>query len=326
MMTADNLRLMDVFSLKAVLSGYELPTSGSKPVLLKRLLDHVNKDFVMPPAPPPSDTAAGPVSLPVSSTPTPAAGAAAEAVAGAGVAPKSLKDEHFDRLEAVWKREKGLGAMLVQGVAKDEEEEEDEEEEDKEEDYTAEQLTELRHIVITKKRESALKKAMAFVTIGQSEEDGGCMMFNTRSGNQVIRGIPKELMKAMNMKTGKARFDALFALTYALKEYDYWMHDNEMWGRDGELDDAIVQLGLMWKHLLACSNEELGIDPEFTRAGVECLLSQFRDTCDECEAVESAFRWDPNSASESEDEEENDSEEDDDDDDDDDDDEIEQEK
>jgi len=45
MMTAESLKLMDVFMLKAVLGGYGLSCSGSKAVLLKRLLDHVNSDI-----------------------------------------------------------------------------------------------------------------------------------------------------------------------------------------------------------------------------------------------------------------------------------------
>ena len=78
---------------------------------------------------------------------------------------------------------------------------------------------------------------MEFATCGQSG-DGFCM-FNTHSGNTIIAGIPKQVQKALKKKTVPEQFDYLFALTYALNEYDYWMNDNEEWGKGVQTQSLI---------------------------------------------------------------------------------------
>ena len=53
----------------------------------------------------------------------------------------------------------------------------------------------------------------------------------------------------MSKKDLKQRFDALFALTYQLKSYDFWMHDNECWEPGGELERALAALGKAYASL-----------------------------------------------------------------------------
>ena len=62
-----------------------------------------------------------------------------------------------------------------------------------------------------------------------------------RDGNNVVFGIPIEVKKALKKKTRSQRFDALFALTYALKITDFWMHDNEFGVPGGKLELAIKE-------------------------------------------------------------------------------------
>lgn len=69
------------------------------------------------------------------------------------------------------------------------------------------------------------------------------------------------------------------------------MHDNECWGEGGDLDKAIILLGKTWKKLLTKSNAELGIDEEYTRPGIESLLSQFANSVHSCESTEIEFKW-----------------------------------
>ena len=223
-------------------------------------------------------------------------GASAEepSAASAGEGQKGPKDAHFDRLKQAMTRENALGQMMVKGVETDEDEdnEEDDDEEDDEEEggkqYTEKKIAKLRHILINDSRSKALTKASKFASCGQS---GGFMMFNTTSGNQIISGIPTEIKKAMNKKKITERFDALFALTSSLKNYDFWMHDNEMWGEGGELDRSIIMLGAAWKKLLATSSAELGIDDEFTRPGIEELLRQFENAVVDVECIGVPFQW-----------------------------------
>ena len=142
----------------------------------------------------------------------------------------------------------------------------------------------MRYIIITNKRAKLIEKAYDF-----TDPNGG--WFNTNSGNIVIEGIPAQITRALKPKDIPSRFDGLFALTTALDTNDFWLHDNECYGEDGSLDEAILKLGKAWKSLLKHTCDELGIDPEYTRPGIESLLSKFEEKVDETECIEVAFKW-----------------------------------
>jgi len=192
-------------------------------------------------------------------------------------------EAHFARLDKAIKAVGGVGSMLVKGVegAEDDEDDEDDDEDDEDDEkqnaknakYTVEQMAAMRHIVVTKARDKAVDAGSKFATLGQHK--GGFMMFNTHQGNMVLLGMSKEVTKAVAKKNLKERFDTLFGLTFALKEYDFWMHDNEY---GDAMDKHVKPLANAWKALLTHSNEELGIDAEFTRPGVEAFLEDFADT------------------------------------------------
>lgn len=189
--------------------------------------------------------------------------------------------------------------MFIEGVedSEDDEEEDDEGDASKKVDnskkeYSVEQLSAVRMILITPRREKALKQAAHFVTCGQ--ENDCVMMFNTHSGNVVVDGIPKELNKVMRKKTFPEKFDAFFALVFQLNAHDFWMFDNEMWGPGGELNDAIKKLGNTAKKLMARTDEELGIDTESTRPGMIKLFENFQETLSSGGndlSLEEHFRW-----------------------------------
>jgi hypothetical protein len=202
-------------------------------------------------------------------------------------APLSPKDAYFQRLNAATKASGALGSMLIRGVVDaDDEENEDESEGD---NYTAEQISRLRHIIINASRDKCLTAAMDFASAGQS----GSMisMFNTHTGNTIIAGIPSQVNKAMKQKSLSASFDSLFALTFALNRYDEWMYDNEEYGKGGGLDKAIKLLGSSWKKLLGHSDAELGIDSAFTRPGIEVFLEIFERTVAGCDTIEVPFTY-----------------------------------
>ncbi len=135
-------------------------------------------------------------------------------------------------------------------------------------------------------RDKALSAAQKFVSCGQAggDDDRGFAIFDTHSGNTVVYGIPNEVKKSLKKATPPGRFDALFGLTYHLARYDFWMHDNEFYEPGGELEKAIKVLGKAWRDMLKLTDAELGIDAEFTRPGVEALLSQLADDLEGCEA------------------------------------------
>lgn len=200
----------------------------------------------------------------------------------------SPKEAHFKRLEDAQEKYNCVGAMLVVGVNSGSD---DESEPAEEPEYTAEQMSQLRHILITKARAKALEKADDFCTCGQAD-DSGFAMFSTSEGNQICAGIPKEVQAALKKKTLPERFDALFALTNGLKTHHFWMSDNECWEPGQELEKAIKTLGKAWRDMLKNSDAQLGIDGEFTRPGIEALLGQLEDDFESCEPTsEFPFKW-----------------------------------
>ena len=205
-------------------------------------------------------------------------------------APKKAKsdepspcDEYFVRLKNKITELGASGAILVKGIShkKEEEEEEDgdgdgddddddEKRKARQDKFTVAQVAELRHIIVTLSREKALTAGTKFATGGQHKESW--MTFNTHHGNTVIKGIEEHVAKAVKKKLLADRFDALYGLTSALKTYEVWMEDNE-YGE--EITDHVQSLAKAWKTLLAHSDAELGIDTEFTRPGIQSLLTDF---------------------------------------------------
>ena len=87
-------------------------------------------------------------------------------------------------------------------------------------------------------------------------------------------------------KSWPKKFDLLFAYTYKIKEYDCWMRDNE-----GDMEGMVSELACLWKKPLQKSNEELGVDAEYTRPGVLALLEDFKTMLDECEDCGLDYRF-----------------------------------
>lgn len=103
------------------------------------------------------------------------------------------------------------------------------------------------------------------------------MMFDTHSGNMAIANSLDSLTQLSRKRKLSARFDELFALTFNLVEYgETLLFDNECWGEDGQLAKLAKKLSSAWRTLMAKTDAELAIDPEFTRPGVLCLLDQMK--------------------------------------------------
>ena len=183
---------------------------------------------------------------------------------------KSPHDSFFDKKKAFMKEKGYIGSILVKGIEQDGDEEEEEEE--KEEDcdkYTEEQMNGLRFIMITQNRADKLDE-MSSLVLG--DQANSCfMMFNTSFSYKVLDslGTIKSLLK--KTKTPAQKFDLLFAYTHMVKEYDVWMHDNE-----GGMDKFTKGLASLWKRLLETSDEDLGIDAEYTKPALEEFLLQFK--------------------------------------------------
>ena len=147
-------------------------------------------------------------------------------------------------------------------------------------DYSMEALKSLRRLIITEKREEFIH----FYTI---HSDIVNSYYNNAYGQ--ILFIPKELKKIALMKNLPGKFDALLSLTLSLdSKAEKWLNRNNI----DELSDCILLLSSLWKDtILIHSNEELKIDAEYTRPGVEYLLEKFAETINAVEWVTVSFTY-----------------------------------
>ena len=207
------------------------------------------------------------------------------------IAAASSKTPNCDRynadLKRVIDRVGGIFIITVKGIEFSDEEDSKEGDEEDSKDYPTEKLNEVRMLIITERRRKLCEKYEKFV----DPNDGWS---NTNTGNTIIFNIPKEVKKIAKIKDISEKFDSLLCLTFNLNDNDMWMRDNECWGEKGDgnkLDECIQLLSKAWKGLIGKSNEELCIDPEYTRPGLECLLETFAENVDGAEAVNEPFKY-----------------------------------
>lgn len=154
--------------------------------------------------------------------------------------------DYFKRLWDTVEVQSAVGYCLIIGIPEDDENdqgdvENDEDVEDKErngmkekKNYSKDQIDSLRHVVITKNRAKQLEKATDMATCGQAGDC--CRIYNTQSGNDIIYGIDRWMKNAKSLRTAALRFDAYFALTFAInRNCSVWAQDNEMSGEGSTL-------------------------------------------------------------------------------------------
>jgi hypothetical protein len=198
----------------------------------------------------------------------------------------SLKDAYFKKLNEAITRHHCKGSMLIVAIN-----DSDDDDVDDEKELSAAELSKLRYILINDSRDKALTKAHKFASCNQDQE--GFAMFNTHEGNLICHKIPGEIKKALKKTySTPERFDHLFALTHGLKTYDFWIRDNECWEPGQELEKAMKALAKAWRDMLKSKDEELGIDADYTRPGIEALLTQLQEEFEDCESAAAfKFNW-----------------------------------
>jgi hypothetical protein len=173
-----------------------------------------------------------------------------------------------ERLDEVMKREDSIGSCVVVGLPDDNDDDEDEQTSN--ENITEEQVSKIRHILITKEREKVINR-MEKALLGDQYGDV-IQCFNTTYSYEAMEFLNDQLRK-LSGKPIADKFNRLFAMTYALWMTDYWMHDFE--DKD-YLNASLKKLSTAWKNALKEPNHKLKIDPEFTRPGIEALLHEFK--------------------------------------------------
>ena len=212
--------------------------------------------------------------------------------------------------------------ISVRGCAEDRSDSEDES------PPTAAEMTKARVILATEARMKASERAMKFAqgqhprvdisglgedsdsdampglgedsdsdAMDSDDDDGGFFFFNTANGNAVVMGLEAQIDKATDAKKPKStQFDELSMLTYAIHYNNMWFNDNEFWEEGDLVQSSCEKLATAWKKLLAHTDEELGIDPEFTRPGIEALLENFDEMLNDDPrglGVKYPFQWRP---------------------------------
>ena len=205
--------------------------------------------------------------------------------------PKSPYDIEMENLQQICDRCSGVGYSLIRGVAREQSAGTTENEED---DFdptncSQEQVNHVRVVVITKERQDRMEEMNKLVLGEQHGQE--LMTFNTSFSYQVINAwnaFTVRFHEASTTSTSsndnnnnwQEKFDLLLGFTDTLKEHDVWMHDHEDgWG--GE--KMVEQLAKSWQLVLERTNEELGVDPEYTRPGVVALLEQFKEAVESVE-------------------------------------------
>jgi hypothetical protein len=201
--------------------------------------------------------------------------------------PKSPHDVYMENMSAFIKEKGYMGSLLVKGIGRnpeaDSEDEEDEEDQQDNDNITQEQMDCLRFVLITQNRADKLEEMQALILGDQN--GASFMMFNTSFSYTVHDSLEqlKSLLKGKANKTPAQKLDLLFAYTHTVKEYDVWMHDNE-----GDMGDFTKGLAAIWKRLLKGTNDDLGIDAEFTKPALEEFLQQFQTSVEAVEAYDGA--------------------------------------
>jgi hypothetical protein len=90
--------------------------------------------------------------------------------------------------------------------------------------------------------------------------------------------VPKEIKRIKRHPTPSEQLDHLYGLTRALMDYDVWMNDHE----DCEgIQKIFSSVSKFWNLLLGKSNEELEIDPEFTRPALLVKVEQWKEQAED---------------------------------------------
>ena len=174
--------------------------------------------------------------------------------------------------------------ILVKGLPKANDDVSDDEEEDEctiqaATQYTADDMKALRYIMISKNRKSMIGEIRVKLLGEEAARVPTVIMVGAGFSGKVKRFYYTAFKKRYNKSEWAQKFDLLLALTWVLNEYDSWLVESD----EGGLEKMVKDLAQLWKKLLSKSDAEIGIDSQYTRPGIVCLLKRFKVT------VESTF-------------------------------------
>lgn len=165
-----------------------------------------------------------------------------------------------------------VGTMLVQGARDGDEDHDDEGERPV---MTNQQLTEaqvgrIRLVIVSQDLKQRLDQAEELLLGEQYGEE--ILMFDTAFGDDAMDCIDWTVREFPKLRDWNQRLNHLLASTDVLNRHDCWLHGHESgWGGEEPLE----AFAALWRSVLQQSSASLGIDDEFTRPAVQCLLRMF---------------------------------------------------
>ncbi len=173
--------------------------------------------------------------------------------------------------------EQGHGRLLIRGI---------DGEGRAPEELTQEQLASVRLIIAGPELQGRLDEAEEALLGEQYGHD--VLMFDTFFGDEVAGFLRWALEEARAQESHAARLEHDLAVLFLLNRHDSWVADHECgWGAEPLLEELAED----FRRLLAKSSAELGIDDEFTRPGILCLLEEFAEKLHEPEYFDEPVKF-----------------------------------
>lgn len=201
---------------------------------------------------------------------------------------------HFLKLEEYMASQKIGSYTMVRYIRQKEEDEENEKDEEGDplEKFSEEDVAQVRVVLLPLDRKKIYEDLCEKIEREIAGLHDGVVVLNTSASYPVAENLEAVLNMAAHKKPA-LKFDLLLSITLFLKTYDFWYSDTDMPDLEAEL---VRRLARTWKALLKKSNEELGIDAEYTRPGVAALLEDFAEDMKEASdrnLENFAFKWRP---------------------------------
>jgi hypothetical protein len=144
-------------------------------------------------------------------------------------------DNYFQGLDEVQGRYSSHIALLVVGIEMDDDDEgkHDDPLNNDPSSLTQEQVTKLRHIVITPNRELCFAVHEEYVSCGLVHSNSP--RFTSSHANRVMTTLNERIDLCLRHLNANFQYDNLLGLTCNLMEYKHWLYDNEYCGPAGKI-------------------------------------------------------------------------------------------
>lgn len=146
-------------------------------------------------------------------------------------------------------------------------------------DYSKEDLAQLRHVIITEKRNEIIRQVLSKIR-------------SNPTYTAIFDLLKENLKQVATIKGENDQFDLLYATTFSLLECtNNWLFSSYCQQWKNNWNRSLKQLQSSWKKILKSSNQKLQIDEEYTRPGVHALLLRLKHMLNDDNLFGLHFHW-----------------------------------